>query len=644
MIKQILWAGSILVFVTSCNSGTESESTSAAPRMPKQYEAEQLYTNLSVGAAGFNTDESKVLVNNNSTGIFNVYELNIADTAMQPLTTSKKESYFAVDYLPGTDKFIYSADQGGNENTHLYLKAKGDTTATDLTPWPGSANSFYGWSDDKKSIYITSNKRNPRYFDLWKMDISTWKAELLYQNDSAYDVAGISKSERYLGLNKNITTDKNDLYLYDRTAKTTKRLSNDHEATWNMQAIEKNDNILYYTTNDGSEYSYLVKYDIGAGKADKIYEDKWDVAGMSLSEKEKYHTLFINDDGKNKVLLFDHATNQPVSFPEIKDGDVQSVIISPSEKKLLLSIGSSTSPNNLYVYNMENKELKRLTSTLNKAIDENDLVKAQIVRFKSFDDKEIPAIYYKPLQASKENKVGALVLVHGGPGGQSRVGFSNSIQYLVNHGYAVLAVNNRGSSGYGKTFYKMDNKDHGNADLKDCVWGKKWLASQEYIDSSAIGIEGGSYGGCMTLNALCSYPDEFKAGVDLFGVANWLRTLRSIPPYWESFRKALYEEMGDPNTADSVHLKEASPLYNYQKITKPLMVFQGSNDVRVLPVESDEIVAGVKKSGVPVEYVLFPDEGHGFVKKENQITTAKRTLEFLDKYLKPAEEKKSGKQ
>jgi len=643
MIKHILWAGSILVFISACNSGTESESASA-PRMPKQYAIEQLYNNLAVGAAGFNTDETKVLVNNNSTGIFNVYELNVADTMMQPLTVSKKESFFAVDYLPGTEKFIYSSDQGGNENTHLYLKTKGDTTAKDITPWPGSTNNFSGWSDDKKAIYITSNKRNPRYFDLWKLDTSTWKANLLYQNDSAYDIAGISKTERYIGLGKNITTDKNDLYLYDRNAKTTKRLSNDNEASWNIQAIEKNDNILYYTTNDGSEYSYLVKYDISNGKAEKMYEDKWDVAGMNLSEKEKYHTIFINEDGKNKVLLFDHATNQPISFPEIKDGDVQSVIISPSEKKLLLSVGSSTSPSNLYVYNMENKELKKLTSTLNKEIDENDLAKAEVVRFKSFDGKEIPAIYYKPLQASKENKVGALVWVHGGPGGQSRVGFSNSIQYLVNHGYAVLAVNNRGSSGYGKTFYKMDNRDHGNADLKDCVWGKKWLASQEYIDSNAIGIEGGSYGGCMTLNALCTYPNEFKAGVDLFGVANWLRTLRSIPPYWESFRKALYEEMGDPNTADSVHLKAASPLYNYTKITKPLIVFQGSNDVRVLPVESDEIVAGVKKNGVPVEYIQFPDEGHGFVKKENQITTAKRTLEFLDKYLKPAEEKKSGKQ
>jgi dipeptidyl aminopeptidase/acylaminoacyl peptidase len=630
MLKQFSALSLLIILLISCNQKQEQ-----AARMPKHYTIQQLYNNVDVEAADFNTDETKVLVDNNSTGIFNVYELNVADSAMTPLTNSSKESFFAVTYVPGTENFIYSSDQGGNENTHLYLRTKSDTTAKDLTPWSGSRNDFYGWSDDKKSMYITSNKRDPKVFDLWKIDTAAWKSTLMYQNDSAYAITGISKSERYIGLGKNITTDKNDLYLYDRNAKTMKRLSNDNEANWNLQAMEKNDSILYYTTNDGNEFSYLVKYHINSGKAEKLYEDKWDVAGMSLSEHEKYHTIFVNDDGKNKVLLFDHATGNQIDFPEIKDGDVQSVIISPSEKSLLLTVGSSTSPDNLYVYHPESKQLKKLTSTLNKEINENDLAKAEAVRFKSFDGKDIPAIYYKPLQAGKDNKAAALIWVHGGPGGQSRIGFSNSIQYLVNHGYAVLAVNNRGSSGYGKTFYKMDNKDHGNGDLKDCVWGKKWLAEQPYIDSNAIGIEGGSYGGCMVLNALCSYPDEFKAGVDLYGVANWLRTLRSIPPYWESFRIALYDEMGDPNTADSNFLKQASPLYNYQKITKPLIVFQGMNDVRVLPVESNEIVAGVKKNGVPVEYVTFPDEGHGFVKKENQITTSEKTLAFLDKYLKP---------
>ena len=160
------------------------------------------------------------------------------------------------------------------------------------------------------------------------------------------------------------------------------------------------------------------------------------------------------------------------------------------------------------------------------------------------------------------------------------------------------------------------------------------MQTLDYIDTGRIGIVGGSYGGCMVLSALAFYPEEFKTGVDFFGVANWMRTLKSIPPYWEAFRHALYDEMGDPNTSDSNLLIRTSPLFHYKQIDKPLIVFQGMNDVRVLPVESQEIVDGVKKNGVPVEYVTYPDEGHGFLKKQNNIDAATKMLAFLDKYLK----------
>ena len=292
---------------------------------------------------------------------------------------------------------------------------------------------------------------------------------------------------------------------------------------------------------------------------------------------------------------------------------------------------------NLYSYDITSKEYTQLSDVLNKDINPLDMVTAKVVRYKSFDGLEIPAIYYLPHQASAEHKVPALVWVHGGPGGQSRQGFSSLIQYLVNQGYAILAVNNRGSSGYGKTFYQMDDLNHGDKDLKDCVEGKNWLALQEEIDAEKIGIIGGSYGGFMTMAALTFAPEEFDVGVNIFGVTNWIRTIRSIPPWWESFREALYKEMGDPHSVDSVRLKSISPLFHADQVTKPLMVLQGSQDPRVLQVESDEIVAEVKKNGVPVEYVLFEDEGHGFVKKENQIEAYSGIAKFLDKYLKQNE-------
>lgn len=618
----------MIVCFAACKNDTPREKKEV-----KEYTIEQLYNNNSVFSYAFNADESKLLINSNITGVQNIYELNISDTTITPLTTSVKDSYYSIDYLPGTNDFLYTADSGGNENRHIYLQRKG-STAKDITPWKGSQNNMYGWSDDKKSMYVSSNRRDPKYFDILKLDTMTWAPVMLFQNDSGFSPEAISKSERYIALVKEVTADKNDLYLYDRVAKTSRKLSSEQEATWFPAAFEKNDSVLYYTTNDGSEYSYLVKYSINSGTLEKVYETNWDVSGMNLSENEKYHTIFINEDGKNKLLLFDHATNKQIEFPAIEDGDVRNLTISLSEQNILLTVGSSRSPNNLYVYNFDSKKMKQVTQTLNKEVNPDDMVTAEVVKFKSFDGKEIPAIYYKPHKASKENKVPGMLWIHGGPGGQSRINFSNDIQFLVNHGYAVLAVNNRGSSGYGKSFYKMDNKDHSNGDLKDCVWGKKWLQQQDYIDTARIGIEGGSYGGCMVLTALAFHPNEFKVGVDLFGVTNWIRTLKSIPPYWEAFKISLYDEMGDPYTADSVRLKKASPLFNYEKINKPLLVFQGMNDVRVLPVESQEIVDGVRKNNVPVEYVTYANEGHGFTRRDNQMKTAKTTLAFLDKYLK----------
>ena len=226
-----------------------------------------------------------------------------------------------------------------------------------------------------------------------------------------------------------------------------------------------------------------------------------------------------------------------------------------------------------------------------------------------------------------------MVMVHGGPGGQAQVGYFALTQALVNHGYVVFDINNRGSSGYGKTFFAMDDRKHGEADLGDVVASKQHARGDRLRRHGAIGIIGGSYGGYMTLAALTLQPDAFKVGVDLFGISNWVRTLKNIPPWWESFRDALYAEMGDPKT-DAARLRRISPLFNADKIKVPLMVLQGANDPRVLKVESDEIVAAAKKNGVPVEYVLFPDEGHGFVKKENEIRGYTRVLEFLDSHLR----------
>ncbi len=624
----------IALFLLSCKEEAK------APREVKQYTIEQFFQTEGVGGGSFSKDENRILINSNRSKIYNVYELSLADTTVKPLTSSSKESFFAVDYLPGTDDFLYSADKGGNENDHIYLQRR-NGSVTDLTPGEKEKANFYGWTKDKRSFYYGSNNRNPQFFDVYKMDSTDWKPKMLYKNDSGLDVGSISFNERWMVLTKSVTSDKNEMYLFDAQSKQTKKLSTDSlgDASYYPAGFETTDTHLYYVTNEGKDFTYIVKYNLETGAKENFFNTNWDVNYMSISEKGKYHVIGINEDARDKVLLFDHASGKELEMPKIEGGYIAGVIISPSETKMILTVVSDRSSSNKYLYNIETKELKQLTRTLNPEVATEDLVDAEIVRFKSFDGQEIPAVYYKPHNASSSNKVPALVWVHGGPGGQSRAGYSTSIQYFVNHGYAVLAVNNRGSSGYGKAFYKMDNQNHGDKDLKDCVWGKKWLAEQEYIDSSKIGIYGGSYGGFMSLAGIIQYPKEFAVGVDLFGVTNWIRTLKSIPPYWESFKIALYDEMGDPSSPDSVRLKNISPLFNTDKIKTPLLVLQGSNDPRVLQVESDEIVAGAKKNGTPVEYVLFPDEGHGFVKKENQIKAAAETLKFLNKHLKKEEPK-----
>jgi dipeptidyl aminopeptidase/acylaminoacyl peptidase len=292
----------------------------------------------------------------------------------------------------------------------------------------------------------------------------------------------------------------------------------------------------------------------------------------------------------------------------------------------------SRAPGNLYTYDFGAGQHRQLTDSMNPEIRQEDLVEAQVVRYKSFDGLDIPAIYYEPHQAARAKAPG-LVWVHGGPGGQSRVGYSPLIQYLVNHGYAIIAVNNRGSSGYGKSFFKMDDLKHGEVDLDDCVEAKKFLAGTGRVDPDRIGIIGGSYGGYMVLAALAFRPEAFHVGVDIFGVANWVRTLKSTPAWWASFRAALFAEMGDPDK-DEEYLRRISPLFHADKIRRPLLVLQGANDPRVLKVESDEIVAAVKKNNVPVEYIVFDDEGHGFVKKQNEIKGYGAILEFLNRRLK----------
>ncbi len=631
-MKRVLAILALVTLIWGCKK--EEKAPSIAETM-QTYTIAQMMDNEAIGGGSFSPDNSKLLISSNRSGIYNMYTIPTAGGEMLPITESDSSSVFAISYFPKDERMLFRMDNNGDEIYHIFVRDT-DGTHKDLTPEEGARSIFYQWAQDKASFFYGSNKRDNRFMDLYEMDLESMTPTLVYQNDDGYDINVISPDKKYVALSKSINTNDSDLFLYNLEAKELTKI-NQNQSGNSGQDFSHDSSTFYYTTDDGSEFAYLMKYSIADGSYEKALEREWDIMGTGFTQNGTYQVVYINEDAKNTIEVIEVASGKQVELPKVDNMEITSVSFSDDETMMRFYAGGSFTPSNLFVYNLESKNYKQLTNVLNPEIQEQDLVKAEVVRYKSFDGLEIPAIYYKPHQASSENPVPALVWVHGGPGGQSRQNFSAFIQYLVNHGYAVLAVNNRGSSGYGKSFYQMDDLNHGDKDLKDCVEGKNWLAQQPEIDGEKIGIIGGSYGGYMTMAALTYAPDEFDVGVNLFGVTNWMRTLKSIPPWWESFKDALYKELGDPYSADSVRLKQISPLFHTDKVTKPLIVLQGAQDPRVLQVESDEIVAGVRKNGVPVEYVLFEDEGHGFVKKENQITAYSKILEFLDVYLKGEE-------
>ncbi|MEJ1237021.1 alpha/beta fold hydrolase [Chryseolinea sp. T2] len=633
----------IALFTVACQSNTTPEE-----KAPKRYTIRQFMDVVQISGGSFSPDDSKILISSKATGIFNAVAIDVATGEQSALTSSTDDAVYSDGYFPGDKRIIYEQDKGGNEITHLFVLNE-DGSKLDLIRDSTAKAQFYGWSQNNKSLYYGSNGRDKRFFDLYRIQLDAPKegnlypSTMAYKNEKGLDPAAISPDDRYIALSETITTDNSNMYLLDvQTGKT--KLISEHKGNvdFSPQYFSLDGKKLYYLTDEGSEFKYIASYDIATGEKKKVEEAPWDIMYTYLSKNGKYRVVAINNDARTEIKIYDEQNGGArLTIDGLPAGDITGVNISSSEKLMSFYVSSSNTPSDLFVYNFDKKEVKQLTHSMSKEIDQGDLVAGEVVRFKSFDGMEIPALLYKPKGIKDGEKVPALLWIHGGPGGQTRLNYSASLQHLVNHGYVVLAVNNRGSSGYGKTFFTADDRKHGDADLKDCIESKKLLASLGYVDENKIGIYGGSYGGYMVMAALTFAPEDFKVGVNLFGVTNWLRTLKSIPPWWSSFRESLYNELGDP-VRDSVALYNKSPLFHASKITKPFIVLQGSNDPRVLQVESDEIVAAAKKNNVPVEYVIFPDEGHGFVKKDNNIKASQEILKFVDKYLKGLPDNEAG--
>ncbi len=604
-----------------------------------EYSIEQFLASTNVFGSSFSPTGDKILVSSDETGIYNAHAIPVDGSPSIQLTHSADDAVRVAGYFPTDERFLYRSDQGGNELHHLFVREL-DGSTTDLTPGEDLKASFLDWALDDESFFIRTNERDNRYFDIYEVSTDDYERTLVFRNEEGFNYGAVSADERYIALSKSNTRSDSDIYLYDRIEDKLRHLTpHEGEVVNDPQAFAPDGSALYIRTDEGHEFAYLARINLETGEREPVIRPDWDVRYAYFSRLGNFLIVGINEDARTRIRAYEYPSLREIDLPDAGVLDITSVGISADESRLAFYASTPRTPRNLYVASVEGERgsgPKRLTDTLNPEIDPEHLVTAEPVRFASYDDVEIPGILYRPHSASADTPVPALVWVHGGPGGQSRIGYSNLIQYLVNHGYAVYAINNRGSSGYGKTFYKMDDRKHGDADLDDCVASKGMLIETGWVDPDRIGIIGGSYGGYMVLAAQTFRPEEFAVGVDLFGISNWVRTLESIPPWWESFREALYLEMGDP-ADDKQALYDKSPLFHADQIRRPLMVLQGANDPRVIQAESDDIVEAVRANGVPVEYVLFEDEGHGFAKKQNQLEGWRAVLAFLDRYLKTGE-------
>lgn len=646
MNKKICSYGLMVMGLILAACGRNEETVGVEQTAPMQntvsipkYSAEDFFATTTYGLVGsmahaFSSDGESLLISSDSTGVFNAFALPLDGRPVEKLTNSDDNAIFAVSWFPHDRRMLYTYDGGGNELNHIIVREENGENQ-DLTPGENLKAAFVRWSDDGENFYLITTERDPRNFDIYRYSADTYSREIVYENPG-YQVADISGDGRWVVLDKPRTSADTDILVVDLVGDNrepvliTPHIGN---ITHSTIGIAPNNRTLIYLTDEYGEFAQAWTHDLETGEKARLIEAPWDVSYVVYSRSGRYRVSGINADARTEVTILDLESGKRIPLQELPQGDLRNVRFSADETQVALIVDADDSPSNIHVVDLADGSAQRLTDALNPAIDRSHLVTSDVIRYKSFDGLEIPSILYKPHGASADNRVPALVLVHGGPGGQTRTGYRAMVQHLVNHGYAILGANNRGSSGYGKTFNHLDDKKHGEVDLQDIVYGRKYLESLEWVDAERVGVIGGSYGGYMVAAALAFEPEVFDVGINIFGVTNWVRTLQSIPPWWEAQKEALYDELGDPAT-DAERHRRISPLFHAKNIVKPTLVVQGANDPRVLQIESDELVSAIQANEVPVEYIVFPDEGHGFRKKANRITASDAYVRFLDSYLK----------
>ncbi len=476
MIKLLLFTPILCASLIGCVSNGPHDIAGTTDQKSKNtsqfetYTAEQFFVTTSLSGSSINHTSDAALVSSDESGIYNAYRVPLDGSTPTQLTFSSKDSIYVQSWFPQDDRFLFKSDQGGNELHHLYV-GEIDGTQVDLTPGERLQATFAGWHQNKKEFFIYTNERDPRFFDLYRYSTKDYSRTKVFTNNFGFNIESVSPDGHFIALSKSNSNSDSDIYIVDlRLNGADPKLITEHSGNikYASYGFTKDSSQLLYSTDEHGEYRQAWLYDLSTGQSEINFKANWDVVFSYYSKDGKYQVFGVNDDAQTKLYIRDTKTKQLVDLPELPDGNLSGVNFTKDSKTIVFYVDSDTSPLNLYVHQLGTDKVTRLTDTGNPNINEDNLVSSEVIRFKSFDGLEIPTLLYKPKQADTK-KVPAVILIHGGPGGQSRKGYQAVVQHLVNAGIAVAQINNRGSSGYGKTFFHLDDRKHGDHDLQDVI-------------------------------------------------------------------------------------------------------------------------------------------------------------------------------
>jgi dipeptidyl aminopeptidase/acylaminoacyl peptidase len=579
-----------------------------------------------------------------TTGVPQVWTLGAPGVWPEQRTFADERVTF-VDFSPERPEFVFGMDEGGNERTqfHRYDIETGDLDA--LTAHPDAKHRWGGWSHDGERFAFTSNRRDEAVFDVYVQGRGETgaDAELVHEGEGWLTVSGFSLDDDRLLVSEASSSFDQDLYALDLDTGDFEHLT-PHEgpirylnATWGPEG-----EALYFVTDRESDSLSLCRLAIDDRRFETVVDDEWNVSGLALDEDSNHFVYTRNVDGYTDLTvaeLVGETDLREFPTPDLPSGIAGGVSFGPDGERFAITATGRRTNANVYVIDVETGSTEKWTRAPTAGIPAKTFVEPDLVRYESFDDREIPAFLSLPTDAEAEGEdasttesgggVPAIVDIHGGPESQRRPSFSAVTQYFLDRGYAVFEPNVRGSTGYGKAYTHLDDVEKRMDSVADIEAGVRWLADRPAIDSSRVVAMGGSYGGFMVLAALTEYPDLWAAGVDIVGIADFTTFLENTGSWRRALREAEYGSLEE----DREFLESISPLANVGRIEAPLFVLHGENDPRVPVGEARQVAQKAEEAGVPVETLFFADEGHGFTKLENRIEAYTRVADFLDEHV-----------